>query len=658
MKKKMIHSMGTLFGLALSFVVVSPAFSQKPESGSVVPPETLILENIPAIPASIAAAADRYTEFRAASFQSWHPKRREMLITTRFGNTSQVHRVKSPGADRYQLTFFSDPVGSASYEPKEGRYFVFSKDIGGGEFFQLYRYDFETGETTILTDGKSRHTRGAWSHAGDWLAYARVDSNDKGATTELRVMRPDKPDTARIVASVDGGGWAVTDWSPDDKTWIANEYLSVNETNLWLIDVKSGEKTLLTPKEKGKTAAYEGAKFSRDGKSLFVATDAASEFHQLVRMDLGSKKSTALTASIPWDVEDFDLSFDGKKIAFTANEDGESVLHLIESSTGKAMPAPKVPAGSIFGLEWNKNDRDLGFSATSARTGGDAYSLDVKTGEVERWTESETGGLNTQAFAEPELVHWKSFDGRNISGLLYTPPAKFTGARPVIVDIHGGPEGQSKPGFKGAANYFINELGVAVIFPNVRGSTGYGKSFSQLDNGFLREDTYKDIAALFDWIGARKDLDAGRIMVTGGSYGGHMTLAVATFYSDRIRCAVDVVGISNLATFLTNTSGYRRDLRRVEYGDERDPKMKEFLNKIAPLTNAEKIKKPMFVVQGLNDPRVPKSESDQIVATLKKSGVPVWYMIGKNEGHGFQKKANRDFQFYATVEFIREYLLK
>jgi dipeptidyl aminopeptidase/acylaminoacyl peptidase len=227
-----------------------------------------------------------------------------------------------------------------------------------------------------------------------------------------------------------------------------------------------------------------------------------------------------------------------------------------------------------------------------------------------------------------------------------------------VINIHGGPEAQARPNFQGRGNYFMNELGIAMIYPNVRGSAGYGKSFLLLDNGFLREGTYKDINALLDWIATRPDLDADRVMVTGGSYGGHMTLAVSTFYSDRIRCAIDVVGISNLVTFLQNTSAYRRDLRRAEYGDERDPKMRKFLTDIAPLTNVDKIRKPLFVVQGANDPRVPRSEAEQIVKALQEHGTPVWYLLAKDEGHGFRKKRNSDFQFYASVMFMQEYLLR
>src|SRR6202161_3374663 len=294
----------------------------------------------------------------------------------------------------------------------------------------------------------------------------------------------------------------------------------------------------------------------------------------------------------------------------------------------------------------------------NARSTGDCYSVDVASGKVERWTASETA-VKTDDFPEAELVRWKSFDGKMISGFLYKPSAtKFTGERPVLALIHGGPGGQAQPTFLGRFNYYLNELGIALIYPNVRGSTGYGKTFSQLDNGFKREDTYKDINSLFDWMWTRPDLDAEPIAVTGGSYGGHMTLAVSTFYSDRIRCSVDIVGMSNLVTFLEPTDGYRRDLRRVEYGDKRDPKMHDFLEKIAPMNNIDKIKKPMLVVAGKNDPRVPVTDSEQIVGALKKQGTPVWYLMAKDEGHGFRKKQNQDFQFYTTVEFLEEYLLK
>jgi dipeptidyl aminopeptidase/acylaminoacyl peptidase len=280
-----------------------------------------------------------------------------------------------------------------------------------------------------------------------------------------------------------------------------------------------------------------------------------------------------LTAHLEWDVEDLALSKDGRTIAFLTNEDGVSVLHLLDAATGKEKPAPRLGlgAGVIGAIAWHPGGRELAFTFASAHTPSDVYSLDLTTNKVDRWTESETGGLRAAGFSEPELVRWKSFDGRTISGWLYKPPARFAGPRPVIVNIHGGPEGQYQPGFLARSNYYLNELGVALVYPNVRGSTGYGKTFLKLDNGVRREDSVKDIGTLLDWISTRPDLDATRIMITGGSYGGYMTLAAATHFAGRIRCAVDIVGISNFITFMERTEAYRRDLRRVEYGDERDP---------------------------------------------------------------------------------------
>ena len=578
-----------------------------------------------------------------------------MLIATRFGDTPQLHVVKMPEGARQQLTFFPDAVTSARFHPKTGDYIVFSKDIGGGEWYQLYRYEVKSGDVQLLTDGKSRNLLGPWSSKGDRIAY--MSTRRTGKDTDLWVMDPSDPKSDRLLTQLEGGGWQPLDWSPDDKHILLEEELSINESYLWLVDSITGEKTALTPRDSKEQISYGDAQFSKDGGSIYVTTDRDSEFHRLAYMDLASKKTKYLTTNIPWDVEMFDLTEDGKRVAFVTDEDGASVLHVLDTASGRESPVPKLPNGVITALRWHRDGNELGFSLTNARDPGDCYSLEVNTGKLERWTSSETA-VKTEEFPQAELVTWKTFDGKMISGFLYKPAAKFTGRRPVMVMIHGGPEGQSQPNFLGRYNYLLNEMGIALIYPNVRGSTGYGKTFSLLDNGFKREDTYKDIDALFDWIATRADLDADRIAVMGGSYGGHMTLAVSTFYSGRIRCSVDIVGMSNLVTFLEHTEAYRRDLRRVEYGDERDPKMREFLERIAPMNNIEKIKKPLLVIAGKNDPRVPVSESQQIADALKKQGTPVWLMIAKDEGHGYRKKPNQDFQFYATVEFLQQYLLQ
>jgi dipeptidyl aminopeptidase/acylaminoacyl peptidase len=635
--------------------LLSAAFAAA-QGSEVVPNENLVAEGIPKIPAAIAEAVRPYSESRSAGFASWHPTRREMLISTRFADTAQVHLVKMPGGARRQMTFFPDRVAGASFQPARGDFFLFLKDVGGGEFFQLYRYDVSTGAVTLLTDGKSRNGEGAWTRNGERIAYTSTRRN--GQDTDLYVQNPSDPKTDRRLTELSGGGWDPLDWSPDSRKILVGEEISINESYLWLFDAATGEKTLLTPKGGAEKIAYDGGQFAPDGRSIYTTSDMGSEFRRLVRIDLPSGNRAVLTSQIPWDVENFDLTRDGKRLAFVTNEDGAGVLRVLDVATGKETKVPGLALGTIGSLQWHANGHDLAFTFSGARSPSDVYSFDAATGKVERWTESETGGLNAETFSEPELVRWKTFDGKTISGFLYKPAARFTGKRPVIVNIHGGPEGQARPGFIGRTNYFLNDLGIAVVYPNVRGSTGFGKTFSKLDNGMLREESVQDIGALLDWIKTRADLDADRIMVTGGSYGGFMTLASAVAYNDRIRCSLDVVGISNFVSFLEKTEAYRRDLRRVEYGDERDPKMREFLIRISPLTNAAKITKPLFVIQGANDPRVPRNESEQMVGTVRKNGGPVWFLMAKDEGHGFAKKRNQDFQFYATVAFLQENLLK
>ena len=623
------------------------------EPAVLTPGENLIVDGIPPVPLAIVDQAERYTNFRTASAFAWHPKQREMLIGTRFADTVQVHRVTTPGGARTQLTFFPDRVSGASYHPHVGDYFIFSKDIGGGEWYQIFRFDVASGNVTMLTDGKSRNLGGRWSNKGDRIAYASTRRNR--ADLDFYVMNPSDKTTDKMITQNQGGGWGIADWSPDDKTLLVAEGISVNESYLWLVDVASGEKKLLTEKG-GEKIAYTPIGFSADGKGIYVTTDKDNEFQRLAYIDLATKQPKYLT-NYQWDIEDARLSENRKLLAFVVNENGLSTLHVMNLATGKEMTMPKLPAGIIGGIHWHENNQDLAFSVSSARSPSDVYSLNLTSGKVDRWTMSETGGINAETFPEAQLVKWKSFDGKEISGWLYMPPAKFTGKRPVIVNIHGGPEGQSRPGFLARNNYYMNEMGIAMLFPNVRGSQGYGKTFIASDNGFKREDSYKDAEALLKWIKQQPNLDGDKIMVTGGSYGGHMTLAIATRYNDLIACSVDIVGISNLVTFLEHTEPYRRDLRRVEYGDERDPKMREFLESIAPMNHVKNITKPMMVVAGVNDPRVPKSEADQMVAAIKAQNTPVWYLAAKDEGHGFAKKKNADFQFYSTVMFVQRYLL-
>jgi len=643
-----------LFLLVASLSAVAQTAAQG-QQNFIRPGENLVLENIPPIPAAIADKANQYGEFRGAVILDWHPSHREMLISTRFADVPQIHVVRTPGGARTQLTFFPDRTGGAHYGP-DGSYFVFSKDVGGGEWFQYYRYEVADGKITLLTDGKSRNTRLHFAHGENRFAYS--STRRTGRDTDIWMMDARDSVTDHMVLQLEGGGWGVLDWSPDNKKLLLEQGLSANQSYLWLADVANGEKKLLTPKTGDDEIAYGRSRFSQDGKGIYITTDRDSEFQRLVYFDLATMQPTYLTTDIKWDVDEFDLSEDGKTIAFVTNEDGVSKLYLMDTSSRKYRPVSGLPTGLIGAAGFHKNGRDLGFALNSARSTTDVYSLDTETGKIERWTFSEAGGLNTSTFAEPQLIKWQTFDGKMLSGFLYSPDAtKFSGKRPVIVNIHGGPEGQSRPGFLGRSNYYLNELGVALVFPNVRGSTGYGKTFLKLDNGMHRDDTYKDIDALLDWIKQNPNLDGDKIMITGGSYGGHMAYAVAAFYNDKICCSLPVVGITSLVTFLEHTEPYRRDLRRVEYGDERDPRMREYLEKIAPLNNAEKIRKPLFAVVGKNDPRVPWTESRQMMDKLKNSGTTTWFATANDEGHGYVKKKNQDFQFYTTIMFVRQFLL-
>jgi dipeptidyl aminopeptidase/acylaminoacyl peptidase len=627
-------------------LIASLAHAQEPGS---------ITEDIPPIPPPLVAEVGKYTHIRGAELLGWHPVKRKMLIATFFGNTPQVHLVKFPGGARTQLTFSDDrPTRGVSYQPTRGDFFLFSKDAGGDQNYQNYRYDLATGEITLLTDGKSKNGPGVWSKRGDRIVYSSTRRN--GTDVDLYVMNPLEPQSDRLLAKLEGGGWTPLDWSPDDAAILARQEISITESYLWFINAATGETTKFTPK-RASLAAYSDARFGKDGKSIYAITDRDSEYQRLARIDIATGRMTFLTTQIPWDISEAEVSPDGKTIAIVSNEDGVTRLHLLDAVSGREKPLANVPPGYVIGIHWHRNSRDLGFSMDSARTSADAYSLDTKSGRIERWTFSELGGLHTEGWVEPSVIHWKSFDGRTISGLLYRPPARFTGKRPVIIDIHGGPENQFQPYFLGQQNYYMNELGVARLFPNIRGSSGFGKTFVTLDNGLRREDAYKDIGSLLDWIATQPDLDASRVMVTGASYGGNVALVTAMTYPDRIRCAIDIYGPSSLVTFLERTAAYRRDLRRVEYGDERDPQTRALLDRLAPLSHSASITRPLFVVQGENDPVVPRSESDQIVSAVRRNGVPVWYFVAKDEGHGFSRKSNRDYLFYATVMFVKQFLL-
>ena len=628
----------------------------------VTPPEGLSLDGVPPIPVETAQRLHPYGEFRPHGLFSWHPAKREMLVRRRFKATTQVHHVSSPGATAQPLTDLPNSVAGAAYHPGAGDYFIFTMGEGGNEVYRIYRYDLETGEATPFSPEGQRATGAAWNRKGDRVVYTTVlvDRNnpERSARTTLHIVDPRKPQAGKVLARFEGGGWSSFRFSEDGRRLVFVEFISANQSHLWVMDVATGRKRRITSPPKGETVAYGDPYFSRDGRAVYATSDRGSEFRRLVQVPLSGRGEKVLTPNLRFNVDNFEISFDADLIAFVTNENGSHVLRFMDLKTHQELPRPPLVDGVIGGLEWRRHSSEVGFHISSARSAGDVFSYDVKENRLTRWTNSNNPDLNTSEFVEPRLVRWKSFDGLGITGFHYHPPPRFAGKRPVIVNIHGGPEAQARPAFIGRNNYFVSELGIAMIYPNVRGSSGFGKTFLRLDNGMKREDAVKDVGALLDWIAAQPDLDAGRVIVIGGSYGGYMALACAYHFADRIAGAISSVGISSFVTFLERTESYRRDLRRVEYGDERDPKMRAFLESISPLAHAGKMTKPMFIVQGRNDPRVPYTEAEQIVATLKARGTPVWFMMAKDEGHGFARKPNADYLFYAMVEFARRTLLR
>jgi dipeptidyl aminopeptidase/acylaminoacyl peptidase len=614
-------------------------------------PAAIVADGVPPVPSSLADSTRPYLEFRTAAFQSWNPVDRSALILTRFGNTAQVHSVRTPGAARTQLSFEVDRISGAAWSPSRGDVMVVQKDTGGDEFFQLYT--LAAGRLSLLTDGKSRNLFDAWAKDGSVIGYSSTRRN--GTDTDLYVMDPRHPETDRRVAEVSGGGWSIASFAPDSKRAAVIEYILPTKSNLYLLDLASGQ--LRPVGDHGEEISYGRASFAPDG-TLWVTSDEGSEFRRLGTVDLATGEFTPRAREEKWEVEAFDVADDGSFVAYQVNEAGAARLKLLDTKTGIVRSVDALPLGQMSGLSiapWG----EIGLSFASARSAGDVYSVNPKTLVVTRWTASETGGLDVGGNVEPELVEVRSFDGTTVSGFLYRPrSARFPGKRPLIVEIHGGPASQSRPGFLGRNNYLLNELGIAIFRPNVRGSTGYGKTFVSLDDGpARREDTVRDIGAFLDRLADDGGLDGERFAVTGGSYGGYMCYASAIRYGSRLRAANCVVAISNWVTFLEHTQSYRRDLRRVEYGDERDPEQRAKLTEISPLSSVAKLDIPLMVVTGGNDPRVPPSEAAQMVAAVRERGGLVWHLLAKDEGHGFAKKANQDYQFWATLMFWQRTLL-
>ncbi len=607
------------------------------------------LQNVPAIPADVRASVQRFQNYREAVFQDWLPDG-SVMVTTRFGATSQVHRVAAPGAARTQLTFFDEPIAEAETIPDTGRFLV-QRDSGGDEWFQLYAMDVG-GDSLQLTEPGTRNQSQVFSTDGRLMAWSRAT---KGSG-DYAILTADPANAAsRHVAYQGKGNIAPSDISADKSLILLTRNISNRESKLGILDLRSRQYVEMpwtsTP------ARYENSRIvagEDGGTAIITITDVGSDVRRLAEFDAEDGSHRELTPELKWDVETFDMTDDGRLIAYVVNEDGYSRLRILERSTGRELPRPELPGGVLTGMDFSPDGRRLAISLSSARSAGDVWSWDVAGAKLTRWTSSELGPVDPRTLAEPQLIRFNSFDGLSVPAFVYRPGGVAGTARtPVVIDIHGGPESQTRPRWNPIAQQMATELGATVILPNVRGSDGYGKRYLNLDNGPKREDSVKDIGALIDWVARQPNLDSTKVAVYGQSYGGYMSLASMTHYSNRLVGGVERYGISDFITFLNNTEAYRRDNRRAEYGDESDPAMRAVFTRINPLANVRKITKPMLVMQGANDPRVPKSESDQVVSGIRSTGAEVWYVVFADEGHGFFKKPNNDLRREVETVFLR-----
>lgn len=604
---------------------------------------TATLQNVPEIPADVNAAVQRFQNYRGAALQDWLSDG-SLLITTRFGGTDQVHRITAPLGARSQLSFFAEPVQSAATIPGQNR-FIAIRDNGGDEWFQIYAMGI-SGEPVQLTEPETRNLSPVFSGDGSLVVWA---SAGQGTTYTIYAANPADPASRRTVATFETPMFPA-DISADGSAVLLQNYVSNRDATIQMLDMASGETTRISPAGEG---TDEQPHFARNDRAILAITNRTSDTRRLVEYAREEGELRMVSPESEWDVENFALSDDGRILTYAINEDGFSRLVVQDFVTRRALPQPELPRGVLTGLSFAPDGESLAIGMETATSAGDVWVWGVTSGDLVRWTQSELGPLDADALIEPDLVRFTSFDGRSIPALVYRPHGA-TGPTPVIMDIHGGPEGQTRPGWNSRAQYFADALGATVILPNVRGSDGYGTDYRDLDNGPLREDSVRDIGALLDWIGQQPDLDASRVAVYGQSYGGYMSLATMIHYSDRLVGGVERYGISDFTTFLQNTQDYRRDMRRGEYGDERTPEMAEVFARIAPMNNLERITRPMLVMAGANDPRVPLSESDQVVAGLRENGVPTWYVVFSDEGHGFRKKPNNDLRHAVETVFLRE----
>jgi dipeptidyl aminopeptidase/acylaminoacyl peptidase len=604
---------------------------------------------------------ERYLTVRSAYGASLGPDGEVGFLMDTTG-VAQVWELTEPGAWPEQRTFDDEPVSFVSYSPTRSE-LVYGMDDGGDERLQLHRLDSDGAVTDLTAMPDAKHRWGGWSHDGDQFAFA---SNRRDESVfDIYVQERDVTGAGAELV-FEGDGWlTVGGWSPGDDRLLLTEAHSSFDQDCYVLDIDSGERTHLTPHDG--SVRYHSPQWSPDGDALYLVTDGNSDTLELVRMDADTGETELVRDGGRWNIDGVAVDDDTGLLAYSRNVDGYTELTLGELSgptTISEFERPDLPgdvAGGVsFGPDGDRlavstSGRDVNTNVSVADVGRlrTASDTETATDALDRLTHASTAGIPPETFVEPELVHYETFDDREIPAFFSVPETASKGDTPVIIDIHGGPESQRRPSFAGLTQYFLSR-GYAVLEPNVRGSTGYGKAYTHLDDVEKRMDSVKDIASALDWLESHQVVHPDRIVAKGGSYGGFMVLAALTEYPDRWAAGVDSVGIANFVTFLENTGEWRRELREVEYGSLAENR--EFLESISPISNIERIEAPLFVLHGANDPRVPVGEAEQIAENAREQGVPVERLIFEDEGHGISKLENRIEAYTRVVDFLDEHV--
>jgi dipeptidyl aminopeptidase/acylaminoacyl peptidase len=609
---------------------------------------------------------ERFLNVRAAGGPSFTPDGRFVSFLTNTTGFAQAWQLPAEGGWPVQLTFTRDSVRGAHYSPRRPE-LVFSMDTGGNERTQLFLLRGVGGAEHTLGEGwtwfdlsrqpKAVHYFGGWSHDGDAIAFSANREDQSRFDIYIQKIpaagQKLEPEAAKLLQKGPGGYYSVVGWSPDDQWLLVSRAESNFNQDLFLIAVKDGASRQLTP-HKG-NVQYHSPTWSGDGKHVYcVSTAEGRDLPGLARIEIATGDLKFIETP-KHEVESVVISPKGRWLAWLGNVGGKSELKLRDLRNDRVITPPNLALGVITEIVFSQDDTKAALVFDGPRFNPDVWLWDLAADRLKQLTHAARAGIPFSTFAVPELIEYPTFDGRKIPAWFYPPQGERKPGElpPVIVYPHGGPESQTRPHFSALFQYFI-QAGYAILAPNVRGSSGHGTEYMNLDNTTKRMDSVKDLAHAVYWLRDQKKGDPKRIAVYGGSYGGFMVLAAVTNYPDLWAAGIDVVGIANFVTFLENTGAYRRAHREAEYGNLRDHR--EFLEKISPIHHVDKIKCPMMVIHGANDPRVPIGEAEQIVAALKKRDVPVEYLRYEDEGHGLAKLKNRLDAYPKMVAFLDKYL--